>query len=94
MAARRSRDGSMPSSSARTIRVRVNTSSASACRPALNRAVISWPTSRSRVGAAATMGCRSAATCSYRPSVSIRSARSPTAARCSSVSRAAGLPGV
>ena len=54
--ARRSRDGSMPSSSARTRRVRANTSSASACRPALNRAVISWPTSRSRVGASATTG--------------------------------------
>ena len=60
MTARSSRDGSSPSSSVRACRVRAYTSSASAWRPALKSAVISWPTRRSRVGRAAANGSRSA----------------------------------
>ena len=87
--ARSAADGSRPSSSSRTTRVRANTSSASACRPDWYRAVISSPASVSWVGSAPTTGSSSATTSADWPSDSSSCARSVSAARRSCPSRAA-----
>ena len=80
--------GSRPSSSARTVRTRLSTSRASACRPARASASARRCQSRSRSGWAAVSASSSAATVPWWPSASSASIRCSSATSRSPSSRA------